>query len=242
MIIKGSEYISSARAAEITRYSNDYVGQLCRKSKVSARMIGRTWYVSKESLLKHQKVAEISKHLNGKISTNGGGISGPAKLVFLTRIYPVMSKRLIKTVAIALILLAGVPALASVFSANKVFVQKVPEAAGVYGAFGAASAFIHAMYADAVAYVTHDRSLSINVNSANAESPVEQGVAVIPSTNTVGGDETEKQNVRNSFSDQVSLQADTSGTAGVITPVFKQTTGKNFMYVIVPVKKTASSP
>ena len=69
-----------------------------------------------------------------------------------------------------------------------------------------------------------------------------QGVAVIPSTNTVGGDETEKQNVRNSFSDQVSLQADTSGTAGVITPVFKQTTGKNFMYVIVPVKKTASSP
>jgi hypothetical protein len=41
----------------------------------------------------------------------------------------------------------------------------------------------------------------------------------------------------NSFSDEVTIQPDKSGTSGVITPVFKQTDGKDFVYVLVPVKE-----
>ncbi len=50
MIIEGKEFISSRRAAEIGKYSNDYIGQLCRSGKIAARMVGRSWYVDRLSL------------------------------------------------------------------------------------------------------------------------------------------------------------------------------------------------
>jgi hypothetical protein len=58
LIIGGRIYISSRRAAEISRYSNDYVGQLCRGGKVPAQMMGRAWFIDQEALLKHKKDAE----------------------------------------------------------------------------------------------------------------------------------------------------------------------------------------
>lgn len=58
LIIDGRIYISSRRGAEISRYSNDYIGQLCRGGKVPAQMMGRTWFIDQEALLKHKKDAE----------------------------------------------------------------------------------------------------------------------------------------------------------------------------------------
>ncbi len=43
--IQGKKYISSKRAAEVTGYAKDYVGQLVRTQKVPAIRIGRSWYV-----------------------------------------------------------------------------------------------------------------------------------------------------------------------------------------------------
>lgn len=51
--IKGQKYISSKRAAEITGYASDYVGQLARAKKVQATRVGRSWYVSEYDILKH---------------------------------------------------------------------------------------------------------------------------------------------------------------------------------------------
>ncbi|MDP3726532.1 MAG: hypothetical protein Q8R36_05050, partial [bacterium] len=50
----GKKYISSKRAAEISGYANDYIGQLCRKGKLECHLIGKTWFVSENSLLKHK--------------------------------------------------------------------------------------------------------------------------------------------------------------------------------------------
>src|SRR3989344_1941095 len=49
------EFISSKEAALTTGYASDYIGQLCRGGKVESRMVGRTWFVSKESILKHKE-------------------------------------------------------------------------------------------------------------------------------------------------------------------------------------------
>ena len=49
-------YISSKRAAGITGYAKDYVGQLCREGRVEARLIGRSWYVLEDSIRKHRFV------------------------------------------------------------------------------------------------------------------------------------------------------------------------------------------
>jgi hypothetical protein len=64
--IDGKIYISSSRAHEISGYSKDYIGQLCRGKKIEARMIGRSWYVNEESLLKHKKEAEEILQLRNK--------------------------------------------------------------------------------------------------------------------------------------------------------------------------------
>ena len=83
-------------------------------------------------------------------------------------------------------------------------------------------------------------SPSTNVAAVNQNTP-SQGIAVVPSAGSVAADATQKQNIQSSFSDQVEVHADKSGTAGVITPVFKGSLGKDFLYVMVPVKKTPGS-
>lgn len=50
----GATYISAKRAAKISGYVNDYIGQLCRDGKLQAKMVGRSWYVSLESLIAHK--------------------------------------------------------------------------------------------------------------------------------------------------------------------------------------------
>ena len=47
-------YLSSKRAAQITGYAKDYVGQLCREGRVVARLIGRNWYVLESSIREHR--------------------------------------------------------------------------------------------------------------------------------------------------------------------------------------------
>jgi len=53
-IFEGKKYISSRRASEISDYSSDYIGQLCRAEKLDCRMIGRSWFVTEESLHLHK--------------------------------------------------------------------------------------------------------------------------------------------------------------------------------------------
>jgi hypothetical protein len=50
---KGKKYISSRRAAELTDYAKDYVGQLAREGKVLATRVGRSWFVEEEDILRH---------------------------------------------------------------------------------------------------------------------------------------------------------------------------------------------
>ena len=53
--IKGQKYISSKRAAEISGYAKDYIGQLARAGKIAATRFGRAWYVEESALLAHFK-------------------------------------------------------------------------------------------------------------------------------------------------------------------------------------------
>jgi hypothetical protein len=47
-------YISAKRAAEITGYARDYVGQLCREGHMDAKMVGRSWYVYEPAIRAHR--------------------------------------------------------------------------------------------------------------------------------------------------------------------------------------------
>jgi hypothetical protein len=54
-------YLSSKRAAQVTGYAKDYVGQLCREGRVEARLVGRNWYVLESSIREHRFGAETTK-------------------------------------------------------------------------------------------------------------------------------------------------------------------------------------
>lgn len=59
LTLNGRTYLSTKRAAEITGYTTDYVGQLARQGKVDAQLVGRNWYISEEAIKKH-KFGEVS--------------------------------------------------------------------------------------------------------------------------------------------------------------------------------------
>ena len=65
-------YVSSKRAAQITGYAKDYVGQLCREGRVEARLVGRNWYVLEASIRAHRFGSEIvaNKAETSSISAN----------------------------------------------------------------------------------------------------------------------------------------------------------------------------
>lgn len=51
----GKDYVSASRAAKLTGYHQDYVGQLARLSTVLSRQVGNRWYVEREGILAHKK-------------------------------------------------------------------------------------------------------------------------------------------------------------------------------------------
>ena len=61
LYLKGKKYISASRAADITGYANDYIGQLCRSKKITATLVGRGWYVLESEILDH-KNKNLSLH------------------------------------------------------------------------------------------------------------------------------------------------------------------------------------
>ncbi|PJA94496.1 hypothetical protein CO131_01120 [Candidatus Kaiserbacteria bacterium CG_4_9_14_3_um_filter_50_16] len=65
ILIEEKKYISSKRAAKITGYAKDYIGQLCREGRVPARLVGRSWYVLETAIQDHrfgdQKIEQEEK-------------------------------------------------------------------------------------------------------------------------------------------------------------------------------------
>lgn len=54
LVLDGKSYVKASKAARDLGYATDYVGQLCRSGKVSAHLIGRTWYVNVDELGTHR--------------------------------------------------------------------------------------------------------------------------------------------------------------------------------------------
>ena len=54
LLIEEKRYVSSKRAAKVTGYAKDYIGQLCREGRVPARLVGRNWYVLESAIHDHR--------------------------------------------------------------------------------------------------------------------------------------------------------------------------------------------
>lgn len=60
-MLDDKKFISARKAAEITGYEQDYIGQLARMGRVLARQIGRAWFIEEQSLLSHKSEGRAKK-------------------------------------------------------------------------------------------------------------------------------------------------------------------------------------
>lgn len=51
----GEKYLKASVIADKFGYTSDYVGQLCRAKQIKATLVGRSWYVTEESVREHKK-------------------------------------------------------------------------------------------------------------------------------------------------------------------------------------------
>ncbi len=68
----GKDHISASRAASITGYHPDYVGQLARSGAIISRQVGNRWYIDREGILAHKKEKD---NLLGAVQAESVGIS-----------------------------------------------------------------------------------------------------------------------------------------------------------------------
>jgi hypothetical protein len=54
VVLDGVSYVKASVAAKQFRYTQDYIGQLCRGKKIDARLVGRTWFVNIDSIKAHR--------------------------------------------------------------------------------------------------------------------------------------------------------------------------------------------
>lgn len=90
IVVAQTKYISSKRAARLTGYAQDYIGQLVRMNKVNATKVGKAWFVEEAGLMQHvngsnrlpapiKQLAEVEVRAHGQyVSRVRAGISYPA--------------------------------------------------------------------------------------------------------------------------------------------------------------------
>jgi hypothetical protein len=77
ILLDGKDYISASRAAKITGYNQDYVGQLARLVTVPSRQVGNRWYVQREALIEHKNEKD---RLLGAVQSQSVGVRRPEPL------------------------------------------------------------------------------------------------------------------------------------------------------------------
>lgn len=329
LILEHKTYISARRAAEITGYTSDYVGQLCRAGKIESKVVGRSWFVLEESLLNHKlvndqvktnkKTAKKRKALQAQqerreireekfriIEKSSSPVLLLTERAYSLSVQPVIVSKIVEEtkssfkyepVKFPLMPLLKkknlevkfVPAVFSIRNANNFYFTSSPISlsnkitsynfaddfaaviillvAIVGGGFFMQSSLSslnqNTAYSSqaSIASVSKDILNSIAkgwdqisnkvasyfgkddsqlvVESMSPQKDSRElgfnGIAVVLSTNSLEKDELIKQRIRDSFSDEIQIHPDQSGTSGVITPVFRKATEDNFVYVLVPI-------
>lgn len=351
-ILEGKKYISAKRASEISDYSSDYIGQLCRAGKLDCRRIGRSWFVTEASIHLHRAaILEDEIHRNRIQNLRGGhheGVAHETKKVVVpaaeissipavsipvpvpteshtptasqgtesifsspvaysglkyesderplipvlltgsedepvseTRSSHILSidrsastgvepniqsvdvqtyPELARTVVLGRVLRGATIVMIAFFMVGVAYVSLSPfgmnmsnsgETAQAGSAITSIMSAIRDSYMSILALFDHSPAVTMNVSNTNpqtssgmteaASDVPARGIAVAPSTGSAAGDTAVKQEIQNSFSDQVEITPDSGGTTGVITPVFKDAKGKNFVYVMVPVSNATTT-
>lgn len=274
IILDRKNYVSAKRAAEISGYTSDYVGQLCRAGKLESTRVGKAWFVSEKSILSHcitsaqesasqapviiekknntekiiipvkklsnnhsNNISDGINNLSNKINNNLNILNTKNSSVISINYFTKMSIAF----AVAIVLIVSLfqssflPSAQVTNSSASVVSSSLDFGHKVISFFMALPRFAFNLFSNKSDY---DLTVSNTIDKPPPiiEEGFPNGLVVIPSSGQIDRDELIKQKIKSSFSDEVEVSPDKSGTAGIITPVFKKTKGDSFVYVLVPMK------
>ena len=137
LFFEKKKYLSSKYAGKITGYTNDYIARLCRQGKMKGQVVGKTWYVEKDSLadfsIKNSKRKTKNRELLSKERKNeyvSGSEKGSMFKIVESKIktFPELSKNVLfkKSVAmmVAVLVVSGAYVLQNIQNSSDVYVVK----------------------------------------------------------------------------------------------------------------------
>ncbi len=257
--------ISSKQAALLSGYAADYIGQLCRGGKLDAVMIGKTWFVVEESLKGHmekiraeeeaKRISKIEKR-NEKIvekkeseQLSLENIAKKSNDVMIGRLAASLNVLDIrKNTAESLTSKLSMRTVADDFIKRSLLTRAMIVSAfvmlvgvGIYVAMEIPNEHAVDPGQQVAASIVPYPDIPYSVENSAETVPASRGIAVIPTSGSKAKDEEMKAAIKESFSDQVTVTPDARGESGVITPVFKNGKGNDFIYVMVPVDNSQNS-
>lgn len=246
LILEGKRYISAGRAAIFSGYTSDYIGQLCRSEKLECKMIGRSWFVTAESLIKHR--SSTNPDLNLNVNLNLIQTQTPEtekeieKIFFVPDIFSLphyisgsfLASPSYPRSKIISATFTDISITLTVLFISFIFLfQSLQPIKNTY----VLNYYTASVISVAEGIVSKVFSFFSNMRKIAKPKDAYNGFAIVPSTDSPSQNEAMKQKIKNSFSDEVAIKPDQSGTAGIITPIFKKAKGDDFIYVLVPVKE-----
>jgi hypothetical protein len=237
--LDGKKYISSSRAAEMAKYSKDYIGQLCRTRKIEARMMGRTWYVDEGSLLDHKKQADLILHPVQALPNIGSSVVNMIHSASVTdeSLAEAIPSRTLRASSTRTVIVSAISIACIIIFASFGYLKYRDRNQGISAQVSRSTE--EANTANALSSL-QDPNV---VDQAQAEQVSGQGAVVAPELSAdASSTSAATDRIKNQFSDTVTVHPDESGFAGVVTPLFKSTKGNDYLYVLVPVKQNSQSP
>ena len=77
----------------------------------------------------------------------------------------------------------------------------------------------------------------VNDGAVPSQGSPSAGLVVLPSSGNLAVDRAMAQELEQTFSDQVEVRFEASGQTGLITPIFREGRGGDYLFVITPIKK-----
>lgn len=251
IVINGNTYEPSSVVAKRFGYTLDYVSRLARQGKVDATRVGRQWFVEEGSLrafvlesdsrkkATREQLRRERKHEHQEFQEKNG--------VSIEKVtHPIPSPLRIDEAMARVEVRSG-----DFFSrAQAVVGSALVICAGLLvGALLRPADFL-ALVAPATEPIAHfsqtarERNSAGSIRSTDVLQTQPQPVLAEPEADRgmiVWSDETDERDleqVRRSFSDEVEVEF-TNDDSGVITPVFKDRTGAEYQFLMVPVRDSS---
>lgn len=243
-----SDHISAVDAGRQFGYTNDYITRLAREKKVIASRVGKQWYVDAKSLeafVAHSKQIKKAHAEQLRMERKRERIvEKPAEATEVTFVplpntrASALAKAGMVVSVVAMIggfLFAHVPYMteeklqsANILTALRDFATRL---------YGLGEAPVATPEVGVRVQESASDSTPEGASLARVLGSTTTAVAVIPPKDMRSTEE-----IAESFSDEVSVVRDADGTSGVITPVFKNSTGTPYRYLMVPMHRAESPP